>query len=394
MKTIQSIIALGLMASMTFMSCSKDDDVTQPTPTPTPVEIVPTNPIASSSWKLLNSLDPTTTTIMVIGDEKYIDWSATNTTQNQTIPEGTPTYSKETKPLDQAQATQKYNKEWGYCLLPAPIETKDETGQVISSEYPSSGDMTYWPQSVATSTDGTIWSPGTRPFRADYKYEKNGIVLILTKGDQTNEVYYDSSVKSGETSPTDAFFKTWTKPIDPSTQTQETLVMSAEPYQDYSPAIPTNPTIPADAPSFVITQTISYGLGVYEYIKDMGYFTIPAAYTIEVPDETATSGTTDGSAASGTTDGSAASGATDGNTPSGETQPKTKTITVIPSKGLLTLWTQKQMTSTDGSIWNEITPAQPTMRQFNYELIENVMLLTGAEPGSTVSEAYYTDATK
>ena len=386
MKTIHSLIALGLMASMVITtSCSKDDDATQPTPTPTPTPtpIVPTNPIASKSWKLIPGYYVTTTTIMTIGDEKYIDWSATNTAQNQTIPEGTSTYSKEIIPTDPT-VTQTYNKEWGYCLLPAPIETKDEAGQVISSEYPSSGDMTYWPQSVATSTDGTIWSAGTRPFRADYKYEKNGIVLILTKGDQTTEIYYDSSVKSEATSPTDAFYKTWIKPTDPTTQIEENMVMSADPYQDYSPATPTNPTIPADAPSFVINKTLSYSMGMYEYTKQMGYFTIPASYTIEVPDETA---------ASSTTDGTATSGATDGSSTEGETQPKTKTITVIPSKGLLTLWIQRELYSYDGTTWNESTPFQ-TMIQYNYELIENVMLLTGAEVGSTVSTGYYTDVNK
>lgn len=383
MKKLHSLITLVLMTVIAFTSCSKDDDATPP-PTPTPKPIIPENPL-KTTWKQINDVDPTTTTTINMASGPYIDYSAINTSMNSTIPEGTPAYSKAVvvdPTIYDPYATKSFSREDGYYTMPAPIETKNEAGEVISSTYPFTGSLTYWPQVAMTSADGATWTSTPKANmlnRAIYDYEKNGSVLILTLGATSTLTYIDADAVPEATAPADVFFKTWTRPRDAGI-TEITLVMSPDPYQDLAPAVPTNPTIPADAPSYVRTEATSYTPGIVEYTKELGYLTLPPVTTVEVPVTPAADPTTDP--------------ATD---PSGTTpEPQTETISTIPSKGILTFWVQRELKSFDGATWTE-TPVEQIVirvREYTYELVGNVMKLTSATPGvpqtTIVQETYYT----
>ena len=364
MKKILSMMALAMMTSMMFVACSSsDDDPVQPAPTPTPPapdpEPTPANPFLGT-WNLVNDVDPTIVTELVMSTNPIIDYSAANTSQNATIPAGTPTYVLESKPnpnyTDPWIVVTTYTKEQGYFTMPAAV-----TDAAGNSTIPTTGKVTFWPQSSMTSNDGSTWTAtpaADMPKMIDYDYVINGNVMVLTKGDKTTQTFITIKGTPATTVPSDAFFKTWSMPTDANPTTAVDLVLSSTPYTDYSvPSTPPNPTIPANALSYTKTTTVTTAADPWagtpetkEYTRDMGYFTMPDA----------TAGTTDGA-----------------------------TVSVRPATGTITFWLQKQWTSTDGSTWTETPTADipATMEEYTYSLNGNVMVLTKADK-TTVT--YYT----
>jgi len=364
MKKILSLAAFALMTSMMFVACSSgDDDPVQPAPTPAPTpepepEPTPANPFLGT-WNLINDVDPTIVTELVMSTNPIIDYSAANTSQNPSIPAGTPTYVMETKPnpnyTDPWVIVTTYSKEQGYFTMPAAV-----TDAAGNSTIPSSGMVTFWPQSSMTSNDGSTWTAVPVADMAkmiEYEYVLNGNVMVLTKGDKTTQTFITVKGTPAATVPGDAFFKTWILPSDADPTTTVNLVMSATPYTDYSaPGTQTNPTIPANALSYTKTTKVDPNVidpwagGTASYTKDMGYFTIP--------DETTTT-------AEGTS------------------------VTTRPATGTISFWLQRQWTSTDGSTWTE-TPAADlpaNLEEYTYSMNGNVMVLTKADK-TTVT--YYT----
>lgn len=328
------------MTSMAFVACSSsDDNPVQPQPTPTPP--TPESPLAGT-WSLVNDVDRSVVTELVVSTDPIQDYSATNTSVNPTIPAGTPTYSlvMKTDPsvVDPwAGGTTSFAKEVGYVTTAA------------------GGKVTFWPQSVMSSTDGTNWMATPKADMTnhqDYTYQINGNVLILTRGDNTTQTFISKVATPTVAATVSVFFNTWLQPSDAAPNTKVELVMSSLPYVDYgNTGTGTNPTIPANTPSYTKTTSVNVGtldpwVSPTSYTKDMGYFTLPGVASMD-----------------GTTS--------------------------IPSTGKIVFWLQKQMTSTDGSAWTEVPAADipVKMEEYTYTLNGNVMVLT---KGDKTTQTYYT----
>ena len=341
MKKILSIALLAMMTSMMFVACSSSDDSPAPAPAPTP-EPTPTPTLDSpylGTWNLVNDADPTVITTLVISTEPLIDYSATNTTLNPTIPAGTPTYSKVVKNdpgvIDPwAGGTASFAKEQGYV-------TSSADGKII-----------FWPQAAMSSSDGSTWTatPAADMVKMEeYACQLIGNVMALTRGDGTTQTYILQTAEPAVTVAADAFFTTWKLPNDADPTTTVELVLSAQPYSDYTvPSGSTNPTIPVGTPSYTKTTKVDEGLidpwaGGLSFTKEMGYFVLPAA------DATG----------------------------------------MLPATGMITFWPQKVMTSTDGSTWTETPAAEmpANMEEYSYTMNGNVMVLTR---GDKTTLTYYT----
>lgn len=147
------------------------------------------------SWIQPNDLDPTMTTTLQMSAMPYIDYGTTTTPPNPSIPAGTPSYTLETKPVNALDpyTTGTWTQELGYFTYPAPTESTTTEGTTVST-IPSTGIITFWPQKIRTSTDGTNWTdtpaaemPTTMK---QYTYTLNGNVMILTGGDKSTLTYY------------------------------------------------------------------------------------------------------------------------------------------------------------------------------------------------------------
>jgi hypothetical protein len=286
--------------------------------------------------------------------DPIVDYSAVNTTVNPTIPAGTPTFSKEIKISSGGvwiPTAVSFTKEAGYFTMPDPVTTTDASG-ATTSVIPTSGKITFWPQSSMTSTDGSTWTATAAVDMVkmeEYTYLLTGNVMVLTKGDGTTQTYILQVANPVATVAADAFFKSWKLPNDADPTTKVDLVLSAQPYTDYSvPSGATNPTIPADAPSYIKTTTIDLGTvtpwSIASYTREIGYFVLPAVDA---------------------------------------------TTATRPATGTVTFWIQKTMTSTDGSTWTETTPAagSTTMEEYTYSMNGNVMVFTR---GDKTTLTYYT----
>lgn len=355
MKKILSLAAFALMTSMAFVACSSDDDNnTQPTPEPTPTPPptptpTPANPFIGT-WSLVNDADKTLVTEIVMSTEPYQNYSATLTTVNPTIPEGTPSFKTISKTFDATTgAPLSYTMDEGYFTMPAPIAGTNAAGEATST-IPTKGTITFWPQSSMTSVDGSTWTAATTgAVKEEYSYQLNGIVMILTRGDNSTRTFILQTGAPASPVPGDAFFKSWILPNDADPTTVVDLLISAEATPDYGPAPATpNPSIPADAPYY--TKTTKYDFGVLVpgipamYEKEIGRVSLPAA---------STSGTT----------------------------------TTRPGEGNITFWPQKLLSSTDGTTWTEATPTV-TMEEYTYRMESNVMTLTTGDKKGTFT--YYT----
>lgn len=353
---------LVMMTSMMFVACStSDDDSVKPTPTPTPTPPVtptptPENPFIGT-WTLVGDADPMTVTELVMSYNPIIDYSATNTTVNPTIPAGTPTYVRTQKPnpnyADPWAGATTYSKEQGYFTLPI-VTTTNAAGETVST-IPTTGKITFWPQSAMTSNDGSTWTATAAADMVkmeELDYMLNGSVMVLKRADKTTMTYIINNGTPATTVDGNTFFKTWQMPTDMDPATTVDLVMSATPYVDYTAqSTATNPTIPANAPSYTKTTKVDPTVidpwgGTPSYTKVMGYFTLP--------------------------------GVTEGAIPA-----------TIPATGKITFWPQKQLTSTDGTTWTETPAAEMTvtMEEYTYTLDGNVMVLTR---GDKTTETYFT----
>lgn len=168
MKKLLSLMALGV-AVFLLSSCSTDDE---DTPTGTPAELYGT-------WTLVNDADRTITTTLTFSTERFINYSATSTTVNPSIPANCPTYTKDivvdpsiTDPY--AINQKEYTKEQGYFTI-------------------SGNQLTFWPQVSRTSTDGTAWqqtAAADLPSMELYTFVLSAHnIMIITKGDGTKQTY-------------------------------------------------------------------------------------------------------------------------------------------------------------------------------------------------------------
>ena len=357
MKKIFSLAALALMASMTFVGCSSDDNKEQPTPEPTPTPApeptpepapAPINPLSGTWTQVTDGMYQYTVNTFVMSDKPIIDYSAANTSINPTIPEGTPTYSKVTNDVDPTTGmTYNFVKEEGYYTLPEPITTTNAAGETVST-YPSIGTITLWPQVAMTSPDGSTWTATPKANminRQEYTYQVIGNVIVLTLGDKSTLTYTSRPTSAATTIPADAFFKSWTLPNDVDPTITTSLLMSAQPITNYAQTGAPNPTIPEGTPFYMkeispTDPTYAYG-GTWS--RELGYFTLPPATTTQT--EAGTSEST------------------------------------LPATGKIIFWPQSTMTSTDGTNWTTEQPTgqTPTMREYTYTMYGNVMLLTGAD---------------
>ena len=355
MKKILSIAAFALMTSMMFVACSSDDDnntqptpAPEPTPTPTPGPTV-VNPFLGT-WDKVNDADKTLTIELVMSSEPYKNYSAQMTAVNPTIPAGTPSFKRTSKTLDATTgAPLSYSMDEGYFTMPAPIAGTNAAGEATST-IPTTGTITFWPQDASTSVDGSTYtSVATAVNKEEYKYQLNGNVLILTKGDNSTLTYILRTGKPVIPVPSDAFFKSWILPNDATPTTAVDLLISAEATPDYGPAPTTpNPSIPADAPYYTKTTKLDIGTIIpgfpAMFEKEIGRVTLPAI------DATGTTPTR-------------------------------------PGEGKITFWPQKLLTSTDGTTWTQATPTV-TMEEYTYRMESNVMQLTTGDKKGTFT--YYT----
>lgn len=172
MRKLLSLIALGGIALL-LSSCTTDDEDTVAA---TPAQLFGT-------WKLVNDADRQTETQLTFSNEPFINYSATHTTVNPTIPANCPTYTKTIvvdPTLDPAytpsgKAVKKeYTKEQGYFTV-------------------SGSRLTLWPQVNRTSSDGTTWAETAAADMAsmeEYTYTLNNAnVMILTSGNGTRQTW-------------------------------------------------------------------------------------------------------------------------------------------------------------------------------------------------------------
>ena len=126
MKKLFPLMVLAMM-SVCLMSCSSDDDGGNGIVVPQQL---------FGTWTLVNDAEPLVVTTLVFSNEKFINYSATNTAINPTIPANCPTYTKEIVTTTQAYPTNQ--KEWvreqGYFTI-------------------SGNSITFWPQVSRNSTD-------------------------------------------------------------------------------------------------------------------------------------------------------------------------------------------------------------------------------------------------
>lgn len=167
MKKLLSLLLLG-GALLVFTSCSTDDD-----------EVVRTTPAQLfGTWSLVNDADPNVTTTLTFSNEKFINYSATHTSQNPTIPANAPTYTRSITTITPATgwepATAEYSREQGYFTV-------------------SGNTLTLWPQVGRTSTDGTTWTEtaaADMTSMEEYTYVlNNNNVMILTTGAGAKQTY-------------------------------------------------------------------------------------------------------------------------------------------------------------------------------------------------------------
>lgn len=170
MKKSFTIMVLA-MISACLMSCSSDDNKDNGNGGGTVV-----SPQLFGSWNLVNDADPTIVTTLTFTQDGFINYSATHTTFNPTIPANSPTYTREivtttpAYPIDQKE----YVREQGYFTV---------AGNTI----------TLWPQVSRNSTDGTVWTEtavADLPSMEVYSYTlNNNNVLVFTKGDGTKQTF-------------------------------------------------------------------------------------------------------------------------------------------------------------------------------------------------------------
>ena len=168
MKKLLSLMAIGV-AFLLLSSCSSDDDDKAPV---APTELYGT-------WSLVNDADRTIMTTLTFSTQRFINYSATSTTINPTIPANCPTYTrdilKDPSITDPYAVNQKeYTKEQGYFTV-------------------SGNQLTLWPQVSRTSTDGTTWTETAAadlPSMELYTYVLSAAnIMIITKGDGTRQTY-------------------------------------------------------------------------------------------------------------------------------------------------------------------------------------------------------------
>ena len=171
MRKLLSLIALGGIALL-LSSCATDDEQKANV---TPAQLYGT-------WSLVNDADPTNVTKLTFSQETFINYSATHTTVNPTIPANCPSYTKSIlidPTLDPAYtpwsaATKEYTKEQGYFTI---LGNK----------------LTFWPQVSRTSSDGTTWAETAAADLAsmeEYTFSLNNAnVMVLIKGDGTRQTF-------------------------------------------------------------------------------------------------------------------------------------------------------------------------------------------------------------
>lgn len=339
MKKVFYLVAMAMMTAMMLTACStSDDDPVQtppstPTPAPTPT---PANPFLGT-WNLVNDADNTVATQLVMSAEPYIDYSATYTAQNNTIPANCPTFTKTVK-VTYTDGTAYFSQDKGYFTIPEAVTTTSATGETTSA-VPTTGKITYWPQSCMTSNDGTTWTAVAAADMVkmeEYTYQLTGNIMVLTKGDKTTMTYIISKAAPTTATLSD-FIKTWNlvNDADPTTVTE--LVLTNLPPTNPT-ATTQNPTIPANAMSYTKNTTVDPKLSPYydpsaaepaTYTKVQGYFTLPDP--------------------------------------------------VAPT-GKITFWPQKTLTSSDGSTWTEETgQGTVVLEEYTYQVDGNVLVLKRAD---------------
>ena len=167
MKKVFTLLTLAMMA-LGLASCSSDDNDNAPV---TPAQLF-------GNWSLVNDHDRTITTTLTFSNERFINYSVTNTAINPTIPANCPTYTRliiVDPSVTDPYATQKeYTKEEGYFTI-------------LGSQ------LTLWPQVNRTSTDGTVYTEtavADLPSMEVYTFSLNNAnVMVLTKGDGTRQTF-------------------------------------------------------------------------------------------------------------------------------------------------------------------------------------------------------------
>ena len=167
MKKVLTLMALAVL-SLGLVSCSSDDNEAGPV---TPVQLY-------GNWSLVNDADPTLITTLTFSNEPFINYSATNTSLNPTIPANSPTYTRyilvDPSITDPYATTKEYTKEQGYFTI-------------------SGNKLMLWPQVNRTSSDGTLWTDtpvADHPSMEEYTFSLNNAnVMVLTKGDGTKFTY-------------------------------------------------------------------------------------------------------------------------------------------------------------------------------------------------------------
>ena len=171
MKKLLSML-LFTGALFTLCSCSTDDEDNAPM---TPAQLMGT-------WSLVNDADRSIVTTLTFSTERFINYSATNTAVNPTIPANCPTYTKSIlvdPTLDPAfdprtKPTKEYTREQGYFTV-------------------SGNKLTFWPQVSRTSSDGTAWveTPAADlNSMEEYTFNlNNNNVMTLTAANGTRQTY-------------------------------------------------------------------------------------------------------------------------------------------------------------------------------------------------------------
>lgn len=173
---MKKLLSLFAMAGVAFLlcSCSSDDDED--------VKPAVNTPQLLGKWSQVNDADLTRVTTLEFTTEPYINYSASHTAVNPTIPENCPTYTKTILVDPSLDPTQ----------VPVGPVTKEYTRQ--QGYFTVSGNMvSLWPQVSRTSTDGSNWTEvpaANLPSMELYTYTfTNANVLVLTLGNGTRQTF-------------------------------------------------------------------------------------------------------------------------------------------------------------------------------------------------------------
>lgn len=165
MKKLFTFMVLAMMSAC-LISCSSDDDSND--------IVIPAQ--LYGTWNLVNDADPLVVTTINFSNDPIINYSATTTAINPTIPANCPTYTKEivTTTRTYPTETKEYTREQGYFTM---------SGNLI----------TFWPQVSRTSTDGTTWTQTAAADLASMEVYtltlNNNNVMVLTRGDGTRQTF-------------------------------------------------------------------------------------------------------------------------------------------------------------------------------------------------------------